>query len=213
MKDRIDAILQRTQAEYLLGTLPEPDPLLAEMERVASEEGQPIADPELAQLLRVLVRLRRPRRVLEVGTNIGYAVIAMGREMDRGAVLETIELKADILARARDFVRRAALGVEVVFHHGAALEVMAKLEGELDLVYIDAVKEEYVGYLDLALPRLAPGGVVVADNVLWKGKVAEGATDSMTEGLRQFNERIMNEPRLVSTILPVGDGASLSVRV
>ncbi len=90
MKDGIDAILQRSQAEYLEKILPARDHLLASMEQFAREKDHPIADPEVAQLIRVLLRLKRPRHLIEVGTNIGYSVIVMGRELDRTAVLESV---------------------------------------------------------------------------------------------------------------------------
>lgn len=211
MRDRLDAILQRPQAEYLEAILPPPDPLLAEIEHLASEQGHPIADRDLAQLLRVLVRLRRPRRVLEIGTNIGYAVVTMGREMDAGGTLETIEIDPSIASTARGFVARAALAPTVIVHQGAALDLLPGLPGPFDLVYIDCVKHEYLAYLDAVLPKTSAGGVIVADNVLWKGKVATGDRDASTEALRRFNERLMTDPRLASIILPIGDGASLSV--
>jgi len=214
MKERLDAILKRPQAEYLDSLLPERDPLLDRMERFAAEEGHPIADPEVAQMMRVLVRLRRPTRILEVGTNIGYSVIVIGREVDASATIETIELKRSTLESAKSFVADAGLAPTVVFHEGAALDVLPGLDGPFDLVFIDCVKTEYGDYLD-AVPKLADGALVVADNVLWKGQVAEGPRTenqvASTAALKAFNERIVDDPRLLTTILPVGDGLSLSV--
>ena len=211
MRDRPDAILQRSQARYLDAILPPSDPLLAEMEHLAAEAGHPIADRDLAQLLRVLVRLRRPRRVLEIGTNIGYAVVVMGRELEPGSSIESIEIDPAIAATARAFIARAALGAEAVVHEGPALEILPRLPGPFDLVYIDCVKSEYIGYLDAVLPKMEPGAVIVADNVLWKGKVATGERDASTDALRLFNERVMTDARLASIILPIGDGASVSI--
>ncbi|HUP65597.1 MAG TPA: O-methyltransferase [Thermoanaerobaculia bacterium] len=211
MRDRPDAILQRAQADYLDGILPPADPLLAEMEQRAAVEGQPIADRDLAQLLRVLVKIRRPRRVLEIGTNIGYAVVVMGRELDEGALLETIEIDSDLAATARGFAARASLSSKVMVHEGAALEVLPRLAGPFDLVYIDCVKTEYLDYLDAVLPKMVAGGVIVADNVLWHGTVATGHRETNADALRKFNERIMSDPALTSIVLPIGDGASVSV--
>lgn len=211
MKDRIDAILQRSQAEYLDSIAPPRDALLDRMEAFALEEEHPIADPEVAQLLRVLVRLRKPRRILEVGTNIGYSVIVMGRECDAGTTIETIEIDRGTLARARGFVAEAGLAPRVVFHEGAALGVIAKLQGRFDFVFIDCVKTEYEQYLDGLLPKLEPGAVIVCDNLLWKGNVATGVHDPSTDALRSFNQRIAADPRLLTTILPVGDGTGISV--
>jgi len=211
MKAGIDKILQRAQAEYLDTLLPPRDALLARIEEYAAERNQPIADPEVAQIERILVRALRPRRIIEVGTNIGYSVIVMGRECGRETVLETIEIDRGILATAKGFVAEAGLACEVRFHEGAALEVLARLDGPFDFVFIDCVKSEYEQYLDLLLPKLARGAVIVCDNLLWGGKVAAGVRDASTDGLRAFNQRIMTDERLQSIILPLGDGVGLSV--
>jgi predicted O-methyltransferase YrrM len=211
MKAGLDKILQRAQAEYLDALLPPRDALLGRMEEYAAESDQPIADPEVAQVERILVRALRPRRIIEVGTNIGYSVIVMGRECGREAVLETIELDAAILAAAKRFVAEAALPCEVRFHHGAALEVLPRLDGPFDFVFIDCVKSEYEQYLDVLLPKLSPGAAILCDNLLWGGKVAAGVHDASTDGLRAFNRRIMTDERLQSMILPLGDGLGLSI--
>ncbi len=213
MKDRIDAILRRNQAEYLENLLPPRDALLERMEKFAEENDHPIADPEVAQLIRALVRVKRPRRLIEVGTNIGYSVIAMGRECDAEAVVETIEIDHNTLTTARRFVAEASLPCRVVFHEGAALEVLPRLTGPFDFVFIDCVKTEYEDYLDALLPKIERGGVIVCDNLLWKGRVAAGEHDRATDALRAFNKRISSDPRLITSILAVGDGTGVSVVV
>jgi caffeoyl-CoA O-methyltransferase len=215
MKDSLDAILRRRQAEYLDSLLAPRDPLLAEMEQYAASHGEPIADPEVAQLMKILVHARQPVRLLELGTNIGYSVIALGRELGREARFETIEIDDATLSTARSFIERASLRCQIELHHGAALEVLAELSGPWDFVFIDCVKTEYPDYLRALLPKLHRGALIVADNVLWKGQVAEGARDASQEAataaLRQFNSMIMEEPRLQSIIIPSGDGVSISV--
>ncbi|HEX9984041.1 MAG TPA: O-methyltransferase [Thermoanaerobaculia bacterium] len=211
MKDRIDAILRRSQAEYLETLLPARDALLEQIEKYAEETGQPIADPEVAQLMRVVVGMKRPRRLLEVGTNIGYSVVVLGRELGEEAVLETIEIDHNTLTTARRFVAEAELKCRVVFHEGAALDVIPRLSGPFDFVFIDCVKTEYGDYLDELLPKMETGGVIVCDNLLWKGQVADGAHDAPTDALRAFNKRITSDPQLLSTVLPVGDGTGLII--
>jgi len=211
MKAGTDKILQRIQAEYLDTLLPPRDALLARVEEYAAERGQPIADPEVAQVERILVRALRPRRIIEVGTNIGYSVIVMGRECGPETVLETIEIDREILGTAKKLVAEAGLACEVRFHEGAALDVLSRLDGPFDFVFIDCVKREYEQYLDLLLPKLTRGAVILCDNLLWGGKVATGVHDESTDGLRAFNHRIMTDPRLDSIILPLGDGLGLSV--
>jgi caffeoyl-CoA O-methyltransferase len=211
MKDRMDAILRRNQAEYLDSLLAPRDALLEHMEKFAEENDHPIADAEVAQLLRGLVRMKKPRRVLEVGTNIGYSVIVMGRECGPEAVVETIEIDHNTLSTARQFVAEAALPCRVVFHEGAALDVLPRLTGPFDFAFIDCVKTEYEDYLDALLPKLEAGAVIVCDNLLWKGRVAAGDHDAATDALRAFNKRIATDERLITSILPLGDGTGISV--
>lgn len=213
MKDRVDALIRREQAEYLDSLAAPRDALLERMEKLAADDGHPIADPEVTQLMRILVRAARPRRVLEVGTNIGYSVVAIGRECDRDVVVETIEIDRDILNIARGFVSEAALPCRVVFHEGAALDVIPRLTGPFDFVFIDCVKTEYGDYLEALLPKLERGALVVCDNLLWKGRVAAGDHDAPTDALRAFNRRITTDPRLITSILPLGDGTGVSVVV
>ncbi len=211
MKNRIDDILHRVQAEYLEELLPARDPLLEAIEKFAEDHDHPIADPEVAQLMRVLMRLKKPRRIVEVGTNIGYSVVVMGRELDGDAVIETIEIDRSILETARRFATDAALPCRVVFHEGAATEVLPRLDGPFDFAFIDCVKTEYGQYLDQLLPKLERGALIMCDNLLWKGKIARGEHDASTDALRDFNRRITTDPRLLTTVVPVGDGTGLSV--
>ncbi len=211
MKAGIDKILKRTQAEYLDALLPPRDALLARIEEYAAAHGHPIADAEVAQAMRVLLRARRPRHVVEVGTNIGYSVIVMGREVGAGGIVETIELDRGILATAKSYVAEASLQCEVRFHEGAALDVLPRLDGPFDFAFIDCVKTEYEDYLDALLPRLEHGAMIVCDNLLWGGRVAEGVRDASTDALRAFNRRFTTDPRLTATIVAVGDGLGVAV--
>jgi predicted O-methyltransferase YrrM len=211
MKAGIDKILQRAQAEYLDTLLPSRDPLLARIEQFAAKGNQPIADPEVAQVMRILITATGARHLVEVGTNIGYSVIVMGRAAGRGAVLETIELDRGILQTAKDFVAEAQLECEVRFHQGAALTVLLSLTGPFDFAFIDCVKSEYGQYLDHLLPKMKQGALIVCDNLLWGGKVADGVNDESTNALREFNRRITTDDRLTTSILPLGDGVGVSL--
>jgi predicted O-methyltransferase YrrM len=218
MKDRVGLIIHAEQERYLERLLPERDHLLREMERYAEAHGIPIADPEVATFLAITVRAIRATRILEVGTAIGYADIVMARAMpDRGTVV-TIDVSDEMLGKAREYVTRAGVEARVEFCKGPALAVIPTLRGPFDLVYLDAVKEEYPRYLDLALPLTRVGGVFVCDNVLWRGQVASGrlladAFRSSTESLRRFNEYFVHHPQLLAQILPLGDGLAYGVKV
>ena len=217
MKASIDAIIQREQAEYLDKLMPESTGLLAEMESYAAEHRVPIADREVALFLEITARAIKARRVLECGMAIGYSVIHLARGMADGGLVVTIEPNDKMIQAAEGFLSRAGVRQPVQIEKGYALEVIPRLEETFDLVFIDAVKEEYRGYLDLALPKLREGGVVICDNLLWGGQVAGEISSpdqkSSTEALRDFNRYFVNHPQLRAEVLPVGDGLGYGVKV
>lgn len=217
MKARLDAIIQREQAEYLERLLPANTGLLAEMEEYAAEHRVPIADREVALFLEITARAIKARRVLEIGMAIGYSVIHLAQGMETDGLVVTIEPSEEMISRAGDFINRAGLSSRVRVERGYALDVIPKLEETFDLVYLDAMKEEYSEYLNLSLPLLRVGGVVIADNVLWGGQVAgeirsEDQTAS-TEALREFNRHFVNHPQLRAEVLSFGDGIAYGVKV
>jgi len=216
MKARIDAIIQREQAEYLENLHPSNTGLLAEMESYAAEHHVPIADREVALFLEITARAIKAQRVLECGMAIGYSVIHLARGMEDGLVV-TIDPSDEMIKAAEGYFSRAGVRERVQIEKGYALEVIPRLNEIFDLVFIDAVKEEYQGYLDLALPKLRAGGVVICDNLLWGGQVAGEirAPDqkTSTEALREFNQYFVNHPQLRAEVLPVGDGLGYGVKI
>jgi predicted O-methyltransferase YrrM len=215
MKARVDAIIQRDQAEYLNSLTRQHDPLLADMEAYAAEHRVPIADREVAWFLEITARAIAAKKVLEIGMAIGYSVVHLTRGMGQGGKVVTIEPSAEMIDAASMFLTRAKLSENVRIERGKALDVMPHLTDTFDLLYIDAVKEEYAQYLDLGLPLLRSGGVVVVDNLLWGGRVAQAASandESSTRALREFNRYFTNHPQLRSEILSVGDGLGYAVK-
>ena len=217
MKAKLDAILQREQAEYLDRLLPANDDLLSEMEQYAAEHRVPIGDREVSQFLEITARAINAKRALECGMAIGYSVIHLLRGMPADGRVITIEPSEEMISAADGYFKRAGVKDRVKIEKGYALEVIPRLEGPLDLVFIDAVKEEYRGYLDLSLPKLRIGGVVICDNLLWGGRVA-GENESedyktSTEALREFNPYFVNHPQLRAEVLSVGDGLGYGVKI
>lgn len=216
MKARVDAIIQREQAEYLDSLHEQTDLLLREMEDYAAEHRVPIADREVARFLEITARAIGARRVLEIGMAIGYSVIHLARGMGEHSTVVTIEPNDEMIALATGFFQRSLYAQCVQLARGKALDVMPGFVETYDLLYIDAVKEEYRQYLDLGLPRLREGGVVVVDNLLWGGRVAQPAAaddESSTIALREFNQYFINHPQLRSEILSVGDGLGYAVKL
>ena len=217
MKAKLDAILHREQAEYLDGLLPPSDALLAEMESHAAEHNVPIADREVALFLEITARAINAKRALECGMAIGYSVIHLLRGMPADGRVVTIDPSDEMIAAARGYFTRAGINEHVQIEKGYALEVIPQLNETFDLVFIDAVKEEYRGYLDLSLPKLRTGGVVICDNLLWGGRVA-GQNElneykTSTEALREFNPYFVNHPQLRAVVLAVGDGLGYGVKI
>jgi caffeoyl-CoA O-methyltransferase len=214
MKARLDAIIQREQAQYLDELLECNDPLLTEMEAHAAEHRVPIADREVARFLEITARITGAKKALEIGMAIGYSVIHLARGMGERSLVVTIEPDEQMIQAASLYLERANLRERVQIKRGKALEVMPTLNETFDLLFIDAVKEEYRQYLDLGLTRLRSGGVVIVDNLLWGGRVAQESPDddASTKALREFNRYFVNHSQLLAEVLPVGDGLGYAVK-
>lgn len=213
MKARVDAILQREQAEYLDQLLPPGDPLVAEMEEYAAEHRVPIADREVALFIEITARATVARKALEIGMAIGYSVVHLARGMGEQGLIVTIEPSEEMIRAASGYLERSGFMNRVRIERGKALDVMPKLNETFDLLFIDALKEEYSEYLDLGLKLLRTGGVVIVDNLLWGGKVAGDDKEGSTVALRKFNQYFINHPQLKAEVLSIGDGLGYAVKV
>jgi predicted O-methyltransferase YrrM len=215
MKAKVDAIIQREQAEYLDQLLTQTDRLLAEMERDAAENRVPIADREVARFIEITARTTGAKKALEIGMAIGYSVIHLARGMGTKSLVVTIEPNEEMIRRSTDYLTRAKLLDGVRIQKGKALDVMPTLNETFDLLFIDAVKEEYRQYLDLGLSMLRTGGVVIVDNLLWGGRVAKPSDeeDASTKALREFNKYFLSHAQLRAVILSVGDGLGYGVKL
>ncbi len=217
MKARLDAIIQREQALYLDQLHPASSGVVAEMESDAEANRVPIADREVALFLEITARSINARKVLEIGMAIGYSVIHLLQGMPSDGLVVTIEPNEEMITRASEYLRRAGLTERVRIERGLALDVIPNINDKFDMIYLDALKEEYEDYLELALPLLRTGGVVIADNLLWGGQVAGEIRSpdqtKSTESLRRFNQHFVQHKNLRAMVLPVGDGLGYGVKV
>lgn len=213
MKQGGATILQPAQEAYIERLLPPRDAILREMEEHAARENIPISDPEVGLLLSILARAIGARRILEIGAAIGYGTLWLARGAAEAEIV-AIDVDPGRLAAARGYLQRAGVADRVDLRQGPALEVLPGLSGPFDLAYVDAVKLEYRRYLDLLLPRLRVGGLVLADNLLWKGRVADppAEKDEEADALRAFNGYLMIHPQLQSLVLPLGDGLGIATK-
>lgn len=163
------------------------------------------------QLLRMLCRMIDARSVLEIGTYTGYAAISMAMGMGEDGVLHTIDVNDELEDFTREFIRKSGLEKRIVFHVGDALEIIPELKGMFDLVFIDADKREYPEYYRLVFDKVRVGGIIVADDVLWDGKVVTESekTDAQTRGILDFNDMVQADERVENLLLPVRHGLML----
>lgn len=202
---------------YLTQTRPAPDPVLAEMEAHGARERIPIVVPETGALLHVLALASGARRVLEVGTAIGVSTLYLARAVPEDGRVISFEIDADRQRAARSYLDRAGVGERVDLRLQDAREGLRELDGAFDFAFLDGVKAQYGDYFDGVLPLLRRGGVLTVDNVLRGGRVAEGRgdgdlSDEQVAMARRFNQRLLENEQLASTITPVGDGVLIAVK-
>lgn len=166
------------------------------------------------RILAMLAGMIKPMKALELGTFTGYSALALAEGMTHGATLHTVEINDEMEEQLLQLfeTKPSTIEADIVLHIGDALEIVPTLGiDDWDLVYIDANKRLYVDYLTMVLKMMKRGGYIIADNTLWDGKVAHPAEchDAQTRGILEFNERVVNDPRLSTVILPLRDGLTL----
>ncbi len=160
------------------------------------------------QLLGAISHMLRPQRILEIGTFTGYATLCLAKGLAPGGIIHTIEHNDELEAVCRSFFARSIHKDGIQLHIGKALNVIPQLNDSFDLVYIDGDKREYTAYYHAVIDKLRPGGFIIADNVLWDGKVVEDPLpgDAQTTGIAQFNDTVHNDARVENLLLPLRDG-------
>ncbi|MCH5328828.1 MAG: class I SAM-dependent methyltransferase [Coprobacter sp.] len=206
MDDSIEAyILRHSDAEgELLGQLNRETHVKHLRPRMLSGHLQ-------GRILKMLCRMIAPKRILELGTFTGYSALCMAEALPPDGEIHTVEIDDEIEDFARTYFDRSPYRDRIYFHIGDALEVVPRLEGLFDLVFIDADKRRYTDYYRLVFDRVRPGGFILADNTLWDGKVAAASpsTDAQTNGILRFNELVASDDRVEKVILPLRDGLTL----
>ena len=191
-----------------------PSALLHELERdthLRCLMPQMCSGHQQGRLLALLSKMLRPKRILEIGTFTGYSALCLAEGLTDGGHLHSIDNNAEIMDMAQSYVDRSPYREQITLHEGPGLDWIQRLDQPWDLVFIDADKENYPRYLEALLPKLQVGAIILADNVLWSGKVADPeADDDETEALRSYNRMVMENPRLEAMILSVRDGISLA---
>jgi len=210
-------IILSSQEKYLNSFEKKKDSLLSDIEEYAEQNDVPILYKSAALLLEQLIVMNKPQRVLEIGTAIGYSTIRIARKLGRNAVIHTVEKSKDNIAIAKENFKKSGLENKIKLLEGDALRILPQLNKKYDFIFLDADKEDYKRLFDYSMVLLKKGGVIFIDNLLWKGYVASNKIPSKykrsTNIIKDFNWIFMNQPSLSSTILPVGDGVGIGVKI
>ena len=199
---------------YILSHIDEEGDLLAALNRDANVNllrPRMLSGHLQGRILKMFCRMLRPRRVLEIGTYTAYATLCMAEGMEEGALIHTIEINDEMEDFIQKYLSRSPHREKVRLHLGDAMEIIPRLEETFDMVFIDADKRLYSDYYDLVFPKVRQGGIILADNTLWDGKVVEEvhASDKQTKGIMSFNDKIKRDDRVEKVILPLRDGLTL----
>ncbi len=189
-------------------------PLQAHIESKSLATGkiQMISGKFLGQYLRMMSLLLRPRRILEVGTFTGYGTSCLSAGLQPDGLIYTLEKSSEYKSLATNNLETSPQLHQIRFLEGDAAELISGLDEVWDLVFLDAAKRQYINYYDLVFDKLKVGGVILADNVLWKGKVGHPENDKLGEGLDAFNKMVMADERVDNIVLPIDDGLNFIIK-
>lgn len=199
--------------DYLYSLLPPRDEVLAMMEKEAAKRDIPIVGPAVARVLHQLALISGAKTVFELGSAIGYSTIWWARAVGEGGRVIYTDGDRKKADEARGYFERAGVADRITIKVGDALEFLSEEKKEFDIIFCDLDKEDYPRALKLALPRLRSGGLLVADNVLWSGKVTQAnPSEASTKAIQEFNRMLYGSRDLFTTILPIRDGVAVAVK-
>src|SRR5438128_11912229 len=199
--------------EYIDGLANRGDAALKTVEKQGIDEGWPIVGPAEGSLLHILARSVRAKRILELGTAIGYSGTWLARALVDGGELVTVEHDAETAALAQKNFEKTGVAPKVRVLVGAADRILRDLKGPFDFIIYDIDKSDLPAILEPCVERLRVGGLLVTDNVLWHGDVARKVRSAETAAIRTYNERLAKDPRMIATIVPLRDGVSIASKV
>ena len=203
-----------TIEEYILSHSDDEGALLKALERDAHVNllrPRMLSGHLQGRILKMFCRMMQPRRVLEIGTYTGYATLCLAEGLPEDGLVHTLEINDEMEDFIFKYLNQSPLQEKIRVHFGDAMEIIPQLDEQFDLVFIDADKRLYSAYYDLVFPKVRAGGLILADNTLWEGKVVETipASDKQSLGILAFNEKIKQDERVEKVILPLRDGLTM----
>ncbi len=213
----MDYIVRDYVEEYIRSLIKQEPELLPLLE-YAKEHHTPIIHPEVAQLMKLLIGIKKPKRLLELGTAIGYSALVFSRAMGEGSKVLTIEKQDKLIDIAQNSIEKLGLEDSIKIEKGLIEEVLPKLDEKFDIIFIDAAKGHYLDFLPHCLRLLDKGGIIVSDNVLFKGMIASDSLvirrkKTIVKRMRDYLEYISTHKELETSVIPIGDGLAISRRV
>jgi caffeoyl-CoA O-methyltransferase len=201
--------------DYLYGLAPERDAVLSEMEKVAAERHVPIVGPLVGRVLYQLARMIGAKSIFEMGSAIGYSTIWWARALSEGGRVIYTDGDRKNADEARGYFQRAGVAEKIVIRTGDALEILSEQKTEFDIIFNDVDKEDYPRVFRLAVPRLRKGGLLISDNVLWHGDVAQPSQfhENSTKRIVEFNRLMYESKEMFTTILPLRDGVAVAMKL
>jgi caffeoyl-CoA O-methyltransferase len=210
---RMSGITAEPVEDYLYSLLPPRDEVLSEMESEAAQRDIPIVGPVVGRILHQLALMTGAKTVFEMGSAIGYSTIWWARAVGKGGRVFYTDGDRKNAEQARQYFERAAVADRIHIAVGDALELLSEQKQEFDIIFSDVDKEDYPRVFRIAVPRLRKGGLLVTDNVLWSGRVAQkNPADASTKAILEFNRLLYSSPDLFTTILPVRDGVAVALK-
>ena len=203
--------------DYIRHTLKDADGLLKELEVFAEENSVPIVHKEVSDLLKVLLKMQKPQRILEVVCAIGYSSILFATTCEGNVDITTCERNPVLIERAKENIKRAGFENNIRILEGDAVEQLKNVEGEFDMIFLDAAKGQYKLFYDLVIDKLKVGGVLISDNILYKGMIASDdlvvrRKKTIVKRMRNYLDYICNCDYLTTSLLPMGDGVAISYK-
>lgn len=203
--------------DYIREVIPESKGLLKEIEKYAEENHVPIVHPEVAQFLKVLIKVKKPKKILEIGAAIGYSSIVMIDSMGESGEVITIERREDMINLAKANIDKCGYRDRIHILKGEAQDILPEIEDTFDMIFLDAAKSKYMDFLPYCIKNLADGGLLISDNVLYKGMIANDdlvvrRKKTIVRRMREYLDYICNNPIFESSIIPIGDGVALTYK-
>lgn len=210
-------IVNNLVEEYIRTTLKDKEGILRELEIYAKDNNVPIVHKEVSELLKVLLKVNRPKNILEVGCAIGYSSILFATTVGDDVKITTVERNEDMIERAKENIKRAGFENNITILEGDAEELLSKVEGEFDMIFLDAAKGQYKLFYDMVIDKLKIGGILISDNILYKGMVAHDdfvvrRKKTIVKRMRNYLDYICNCDYLSTSLIPIGDGVALSYK-